>query len=46
MDERAVKQLKFAEMLPPEMARRTVAARLADRENSILTVTRPIRQVH
>jgi len=46
VDERAVKQLKFADMLPPEMARRTVAARMADTVHAALVGSRPIRQLH
>lgn len=46
VDERAIKQLKFSEMLPPELAQRTVAARMADAGHAALTCARPIRQVH
>jgi len=46
VDERAVKQLKFAEMLPPDLARRTMAARMADPVHAALVCSRPILQVH
>ena len=32
VDEQAVRQLKFAELLPPDLAHATLAARIADRE--------------
>lgn len=34
VDERALKQLKFSEMLPPDMARATLTLRAADRANA------------
>jgi ATP-dependent Lhr-like helicase len=46
VDERAVKQLKFAEMLPPGLAVATLAERAADRESASWACARPVRQTH
>ena len=42
VDERAVRQLKFAEMLPPDLAHATLAARLADPEAATLVCQRRV----
>lgn len=46
VDPRAVKQLKFSEMLPPSLATATLAARGADHGGAHLISLRPIRHVH
>lgn len=46
VDERAIKQLKFSEMLPPEMARWTLAERAADHQHISDFISMRIRQVH
>lgn len=43
VEERAVKRLKFAEMLPPELARATLAARTADPAGAAQVLARPVR---
>lgn len=40
--ERALEQLKFSELLPPDLARDTLQARLADRDAAVRVLTRPI----
>lgn len=42
IDERAVRKLKFSEMLPPEMAIATLAARGADHAGAQLTMARQV----
>lgn len=46
VDERALKSLKFSEMLPPEMARATLAQRAGDHEHASGRTRGSIRQVH
>lgn len=46
VDERVVRQLKFAEMLPPQLALRTLAERMADHEAAELVVSRGFIEVH
>jgi ATP-dependent Lhr-like helicase len=40
--ERALQQLKFAELLPPDLARRTMEERLSDPVAAAAVLTRPI----
>ncbi len=46
VDEKALKHLKFSEMLPREMAVATLSARLADPRSAVRTGRRPIVTVH
>lgn len=46
VDERAIKQLKFSEMLPPEMAVATLAERAADHEHAKSTGQGRLRQIY
>jgi ATP-dependent Lhr-like helicase len=46
VDERAIKQLKFSEMLPPEMAVATLAERAADHEHAAEVSRLRLRQQH
>lgn len=43
VSEAAVQALKFAELLPPELAHNTLAARLGDHRGAALTADRPIK---
>lgn len=45
VDERAVQRLKFAEMLPPELATATLAERMADHAGAVSVATRPMMHV-
>lgn len=45
IDDRALKQLKFAEMLPPNLAVATLAARGADPQGAARVATLPLRTV-
>lgn len=45
IDDRALKQLKFAEMLPPDLAVATLAARGADPQGAAGVATLPLRTV-
>ncbi|HEY5787445.1 MAG TPA: hypothetical protein VIT65_21995 [Microlunatus sp.] len=40
--DRALEQLKFSELLPSELARHTLQARLADREGALRVLSRAI----
>ena len=40
--ERALEALKFAELLPPDLARRTLEARLADKTGALIVLRRPV----
>ncbi len=42
VSDRALEQLKFSELLPPDLARDTLQSRLADREGAIRVLARPI----
>ena len=42
VSERALKKLKFAELLPPDLAVRTLAARAADQEGAAKIARRPV----
>ncbi|SOC53732.1 ATP-dependent helicase Lhr and Lhr-like helicase [Ornithinimicrobium cerasi] len=46
VDERAIKQLKFSEMLPPDMAVATLAERAADRLHARIVSGAPLRHHH
>jgi ATP-dependent Lhr-like helicase len=43
VSERAMKKLKFSEMLPPDLARLTLAARSADNAHAVRAARRPVR---
>lgn len=45
VDERAVQRLKFAEMLPPELATATLAERMADHAGAVSVAARPMMHV-
>jgi ATP-dependent Lhr-like helicase len=45
VDERAVEQLKFAELLPPDLAHATLAARLADHDAAARVIERGMAEV-
>lgn len=46
VDEQAVQQLKFAELLPPELAYATLAARIADYEAAARVAGAALLEVH
>lgn len=46
VDERALKQLKFSEMLPPDMARATLALRAADHDNAGRVARGSLRHIY
>jgi ATP-dependent Lhr-like helicase len=46
VDEDALRQLKFAELLPPDLARQTLAARIADTTAAARVIEQPVVAVN
>jgi ATP-dependent Lhr-like helicase len=46
VDEDALRQLKFAELLPPDLARQTLAARITDTTATARVIEQPIAVVN
>jgi ATP-dependent Lhr-like helicase len=46
VDEDALRQLKFAELLPPDLAQQTLAARIADTTATARVIEQPVALVN